>query len=269
MQIQMGEKIRELRRTRDVSQETLAEHLCVSFQAVSKWERGETMPDAALIPAIASFFGVSTDELFGFDLYEVERKVGDICEEAYQYRGTDDAKSEAILRDGLLKYPGNDVLLNNLLYVIDPASRSGELIEICKKLIEKTNSDEVRLDALRILGETYYGIGETKLGRETFERLPEIYFTKLGLLAEYDSGEERYRAAAMEQSISLERLLDMTAILGDVLEQRGEKEEALEQYRFALAILNALASIPQTPRTEEWVRECVENMNARISALTV
>ena len=44
----------------------IADILKVTPQAVSKWENGSTMPDVTLIPAIASFFGVSTDELFDF-----------------------------------------------------------------------------------------------------------------------------------------------------------------------------------------------------------
>ena len=55
MMIHLGNKIRELRRSRDISQETLANHLGVSFQAVSKWETGATLPDVTLVPAIASF----------------------------------------------------------------------------------------------------------------------------------------------------------------------------------------------------------------------
>ena len=64
MEIRIGEKIKSLRKAKNISQEVLAKYLGISFQAVSKWEKGDTMPDVAMIPAIASFFGVSTDELF-------------------------------------------------------------------------------------------------------------------------------------------------------------------------------------------------------------
>ena len=70
--MQLGEKIKSLRKQKNLSQEVLANYLGVSFQAVSKWESGTTMPDVMLIPAIASFFGVSTDELFDFNLFETE-----------------------------------------------------------------------------------------------------------------------------------------------------------------------------------------------------
>ena len=59
--VRLGEKIKQLRKQKNISQEVLANHLGVSFQAVSKWETEATMPDVIMIPAIASFFGVSTD----------------------------------------------------------------------------------------------------------------------------------------------------------------------------------------------------------------
>ena len=84
--MKLGEKIKFLRKQKNISQEVFANYLGVSFQAVSKWENGNTMPDVTLIPAIASFFGVSTDELFDFNLYEIEKQVTAICDEAYKYR---------------------------------------------------------------------------------------------------------------------------------------------------------------------------------------
>ena len=67
--IKLGEKIKSLRKQKNISQEVFANYLGVSFQAVSKWETGNTMPDVTMIPAIASFFGVSTDELFDFRVF--------------------------------------------------------------------------------------------------------------------------------------------------------------------------------------------------------
>jgi len=40
MNLTIGEKIKKLRRERDLTQEEVAAHLGISFQAISKWERG-------------------------------------------------------------------------------------------------------------------------------------------------------------------------------------------------------------------------------------
>lgn len=63
---QIGEIIAKLRREKDLTQDAVAQAVGVSTQAVSKWERGG-VPDVELLPAIADFFGVSVDTLFGRD----------------------------------------------------------------------------------------------------------------------------------------------------------------------------------------------------------
>ncbi len=62
----IGEKINELRRKKQITQEELANSIGVSAQAVSKWERSIANPDLFLIPTLAKFFEISTDELLGF-----------------------------------------------------------------------------------------------------------------------------------------------------------------------------------------------------------
>lgn len=59
----IGSFIATLRKANGLTQKQLAEKLCVSDKAVSRWERDETMPDLSLIPVIAEIFGVTTDEL--------------------------------------------------------------------------------------------------------------------------------------------------------------------------------------------------------------
>lgn len=58
-----AEKILNLRTQYGYSQETLAEKLNVSRQAVSKWESGTTLPETDKVIALSDFFGVSTDYL--------------------------------------------------------------------------------------------------------------------------------------------------------------------------------------------------------------
>lgn len=86
MNVKIGAKIKELRKARNISQEILTQYLNVSFQAVSKWEQELTMPDIELIPAIAAFFDVSTDELFDYNRLKTEAKIDKICDKAYTFR---------------------------------------------------------------------------------------------------------------------------------------------------------------------------------------
>lgn len=66
MNITIGEKIKDLRKFNGITQNALASYLNVSSQSVSKWENGVSMPDLSLIPDIASYFGVTIDDLFGY-----------------------------------------------------------------------------------------------------------------------------------------------------------------------------------------------------------
>ncbi|MGD9679124.1 MAG: helix-turn-helix domain-containing protein [Vulcanibacillus sp.] len=59
----IGEKIRSLRNQRNITQQTLAEQLNVSPQAVSRWENGDSYPDLEQIVALSSYFKITTDEL--------------------------------------------------------------------------------------------------------------------------------------------------------------------------------------------------------------
>ena len=239
--IKLGEKIKSLRKQKNISQEVFANYLGVSFQAVSKWENGNTMPDVTMIPAIASFFGISTDELFDFNLFETEKQVEAICAESWKYRNSDVAKSEEILRKGLQRFPGNDVILNNLLYTLDYQTRAEEVISICKSLITSTKDDSVKYDACRILATCYKENGQVDLIEPTLEMIPEIYFSKLELMASLLDGEDSYEAAQKQKNISAEDLIDMLMIAGKYLKSRGENEKASSQFRIAKKIMDAFS----------------------------
>ena len=72
----IGKNIAELRKSRGMTQEQLAETLGVSSQSISKWENEVTMPDIMLLPVIAGCFDMAVDELYGSKkLKEKERSV--------------------------------------------------------------------------------------------------------------------------------------------------------------------------------------------------
>lgn len=241
MIINMGAKIKQLRKEKGISQEILAEALGVSFQAVSKWETETTLPDVALVPAIASFFEVSTDDLFDYNRLEADKKVMEICQASWEVRDSHPERAEEILRAGLRQFPGNDIILNNLLYVMNAPERRSEVITLCQTLIETTRDDEVRLDALRILAETYHAQGEKRLCAQTLERLPEIYFTKLEHVAELMEGEESYSAACAQMGISAAQTVAMLLIMRDRLIEKNQPDDAGKYARIARGICELFA----------------------------
>ena len=61
----LGNKILEIRKQNNITQEELAAELGVTAAAVSKWENGYTLPDIYMLCALADHFNVTTDELLG------------------------------------------------------------------------------------------------------------------------------------------------------------------------------------------------------------
>ncbi len=57
----VGRQIAELRKSKGLTQNELGERIGVSFQAVSKWERGETLPDVTLLPNLAKILETTVD----------------------------------------------------------------------------------------------------------------------------------------------------------------------------------------------------------------
>ena len=64
----IGLKIKYLRKQHNITQKDLAKSLCVTSQAISKWENGKNMPDITVLPMVARLFGISMDELFDFNI---------------------------------------------------------------------------------------------------------------------------------------------------------------------------------------------------------
>lgn len=75
----IGNKIKELRRSKGMSQKDIADKLGVTSQAVSKWENDGSLPEMTMLPDIASLFGIQIDDLFEYSTekrYEsIEKKL--------------------------------------------------------------------------------------------------------------------------------------------------------------------------------------------------
>lgn len=79
MDIKTADRLIELRKSHQLSQEALSEKLGVSRQAISKWERGESSPDTDNLIALAAIYGITLD-----DILNPEKRIvtSDIAESA-------------------------------------------------------------------------------------------------------------------------------------------------------------------------------------------
>ena len=168
------------------TQEELGEYLHISSQAVSKWETGMSSPDIDLLPKLAIFFGTSLDNLLDFDQSQVNAAVEALIQESGRGRG-DSAKSEAFLRKALEKYPNNDLLLTCILEDMqiqnENNTRSAEIIEIGDRILACTKDDELKIDVLRIMAETYHSMGEQAMAEYYVNQIPALHFLQYEIAA--------------------------------------------------------------------------------------
>ncbi len=103
----IGQRIKELRKKNDLTQEKLADLLGVTYQSVSKWECGTTMPDLAMIVPLARVLHVSADELLGMKPVEQdERKVYFDSEYVEFWKKEDHEADYLLAKQAMEEYPG-------------------------------------------------------------------------------------------------------------------------------------------------------------------
>lgn len=99
--MEIGNQIKLLRQRKGVTQEAMAEHLGLTPQAISKWERDVATPDIALLPAISAYFGVTIDELFALsDDTRMERIQNMIWDERYYDPAVVESTREFLINKG-------------------------------------------------------------------------------------------------------------------------------------------------------------------------
>ncbi|MBQ3086513.1 MAG: helix-turn-helix transcriptional regulator [Clostridia bacterium] len=165
MTIYLSENIKRLRREKDLTQETLAEFLGVTFQSVSNWERGESLPDITMLPEIASFFKVSVDELLGVNKAEDEAYIVSKIQE-YDHL-TDHTLMQAIVADLKEKYP-NDyrVQIRQLACLVRFSKEKDAIFQEVHRLYnniqQNCTDDRIRIKAKRAIIEYYRSLTDRK-----------------------------------------------------------------------------------------------------------
>ena len=177
MNIYFGENLKKLRLEKNLTQEKLADFLGVSFQSVSKWERGDTYPDITMLPCIASFFNVSVDELLGVDKAKDEAEILKELE-AYDNLTDTDMKQE-IISNLIKKFPGDfRVLLRYMTCLVHFKENTPEnvakILSVYENIQQNCNNDKIRISAKRHMAELYRELCEKEDSGITFEDCEKI-----------------------------------------------------------------------------------------------
>ena len=189
MNIYIGKNIKRLRLNRQITQEQLSGAMGVSCAAVSKWERGETLPDISLLPLLANYFGVSIDELMRYDAARVEEEIRQFMEEHRRlYMAGKKEEYTCLSERAYREYPNDYRVMNYYMwdragdYVDnDPAgllANREELLDICRRTLEGCSNAFLRMDAVNMQGKILHAEGRTDEAAALYKReIPNWYMT--------------------------------------------------------------------------------------------
>ena len=176
MNINFGEKIKKLRKEKELTQENLADCLGVTFQAISKWERGEGYPDITTLPDIALFFNVTIDELLGINQVRIEKELSALIEEYDNLSGT---KIRKEMLDKMRQVSPNDfrVLLRELGYLVhfsDVKENGTRIKSIYDNIRKNCNVDRIRICAARHMIIYYADLSKTDNSLISFSEVEKM-----------------------------------------------------------------------------------------------
>ena len=274
MQLDLGQKIRELRRRDGRTQEALAEALGVTSQAVSRWEANGGYPDMEIIPSIANYFHISIDELFGYQ-NERSKKIDELVKKIdqmnLQNNGEDTNIDECIslARNALIEFPDNEKIMLSLASVLYNAgyvrygehhlsdddgydvldvekhrtySEWKEAITLYEKLLKTMQNGEPRHRAVRELTQLYLNMGEYTRALEIIESAPDIYGSREFLKAKATDGKKR-AAAYGEALLKTIRAASELMVSGVIVNNKNlSVAEKVQSLRGAIEIFHTVCT---------------------------
>ena len=179
----IGERIKQLRKKNDLTQEKLADFLCVSYQAVSKWECGLSSPDLALIVPLAKLLNVTTDELLGVFPENEDNRYTELKAIYDQtFKSGDMVTRMNVCETAVKEYPGDMEWLNNYAWSIwccafetnkEFEQKREKAIKLFDIVIENTEKDEIKAHAITGIVQCLCGKGCKNEARKYVELFPE------------------------------------------------------------------------------------------------
>jgi len=243
MQIKMGEKIKELRVRDGRTQSDLATAIGVSCQAVSRWEANGGYPDMEIVPAIANYFHVTIDELYGYHgdreekIAEVLRKADKAMPHRHIHKDCLSDNFEdcvQMLRDSAEEFPNEPRILAKLATALmifgyhkygvnGKLNKETGLIEgdveynsknvywqeallVMEKLLRSNPSSEQRIDTIYNLVDIYRTMGQYEKAKALAAEQNEIVICRELLLPLATVGKENAQYKSQSIIALLERL---------------------------------------------------------------
>ena len=288
MKLNLGTKIRELRQRDRRTQDHLAEALGVTAQAVSRWESGGSYPDMEMIPAIANYFHISIDELFGYH-DEREEKIKTILDTANQiltkqgftmYQGSlseDVEECINMLRAAAEEFPSEPKILLKLAQALHmwgwnkygakghPSDSSGiieddidynsqniywqEAVRVYEKILKLNPSSEDREIVIRQITPLYCRMGEFEKAKALANGQNSVVISKEVLLPLATVGEEKARYQG-ERIMAL--LTNLRFAISEAVATRPAVSSSEYGKRILLSVINLYETVFEDNRCGRW-----------------
>ena len=187
MNIKISENIKRLRKAKKITQEGLAEIFNVTPAAVSKWENNETYPDITLLFPLSHFFGVSIDELMGYDYLLIEEEIKKVKEEIHNawFDNNDWNKAKELTIAARLNYPNDyEIMVDYLFFTTGGQAGNDqnvliqnekEIIKVCDLILEGCDIENYRLEAITYKAKVLYANGDEHAALELLNNFPSFY----------------------------------------------------------------------------------------------
>ncbi len=169
MNANLAEKLKSLRKEKNISQEKLAQYLNVSFQSVSKWENGNSCPDISLLPAIARYYGITVDELLQVENINEKMLFDEYKMKAWELHRNNMPGKLEIWLDAYKKMPNNIEVKEMLLstyYDTDKVKYCDEIIDIGVEIYNSDAPNYYKGQAIALIAKIYARNGNFEMAEK-------------------------------------------------------------------------------------------------------